>query len=164
MIEVVHLLQEVKMRIYVGNLPYTFNEEKLQQVFESFGQVESIKLVKDDILGISMGFGFIEMPSLTEARSAINTLTGMAIDIKTRKPKLANIIGGLSGPAIKPVALKMVWECYKSVKIPVIGMGGIMTASDVVEFMAAGASAVQVGTANFADPGCYGKILKDFKA
>ncbi len=81
--------------------------------------------------------------------SLINTITGMAIDIETRRPKLANITGGLSGPAIKPIALRMVWQVAQSVKIPVIGIGGIMTAEDAIEFFIAGAVAVQIGTANF---------------
>ncbi len=84
--------------------------------------------------------------------SLINTLLGMAIDINTGKPMLARSMGGLSGPAIKPVALRMVWQCYKAVKIPIFGMGGIACVDDVVEFMMAGASAVQVGTMNFVDP------------
>jgi dihydroorotate dehydrogenase (NAD+) catalytic subunit len=94
-----------------------------------------------------------------DAISLINTLSGMAIDIKTRKPKLANIVGGLSGPSIKPVALRMVWQVGKSVKLPVIGIGGIMTYEDALEFMIAGASAVQVGTANFIDPNVSEKII-----
>ncbi|OQX23101.1 MAG: dihydroorotate dehydrogenase B catalytic subunit [Desulfobacteraceae bacterium IS3] len=92
--------------------------------------------------------------------SLINTLTGMVIDIETRRSKLANITGGLSGPAIKPVALRMVWQVAKSVKIPVIGIGGIMTANDALEFLIAGASAVQVGTANFVNPGCTIEIIE----
>ncbi len=84
--------------------------------------------------------------------SLINTLTGMAIDIETRRPKLANITGGLSGPAIKPVALRMVWQVAGAVSVPIIGIGGIMNASDAIEFLIAGASAVQVGTANFVNP------------
>ncbi len=92
--------------------------------------------------------------------SLINTLTGMVIDIETRRSKLANITGGLSGPAIKPVALRMVWQAAKSVKIPVIGIGGIMTANDALEFLIAGASAVQVGTANFVNPGCTIEIIE----
>lgn len=95
-----------------------------------------------------------------DAISAINTLTGMAIDARSRKPKLANIIGGLSGPAIKPVALKMVWECYKSIKIPIIGMGGIITAEDAIEFILAGASAVAIGTGNFINPSITMEILE----
>ena len=98
-----------------------------------------------------------------DAVSLINTLSGMAIDIKTRKPKLANIIGGLSGPAIKPVALKMVWQVAKTIKLPIIGVGGIMTYEDAIEFMIAGASAVQIGTANFIDPASSEKIIDGLK-
>jgi dihydroorotate dehydrogenase (NAD+) catalytic subunit len=87
-----------------------------------------------------------------DAISLINTITGMAIDLDTRRPKLANITGGLSGPAIKPVALRMVWQVAQAVKIPVIGIGGIMTAQDALEFLIVGASAIQVGTANFINP------------
>jgi dihydroorotate dehydrogenase (NAD+) catalytic subunit len=87
-----------------------------------------------------------------DALSLINTITGMAIDIETRRPKLANITGGLSGPAIKPVALRMVWQVARAVKIPIIGIGGIMKTKDALEFFIAGASAVQVGTANFINP------------
>ena len=85
--------------------------------------------------------------------SLINTLIGMAIDVKSRKPILANVIGGLSGPAIKPVALRMVYQVAQAVSIPIIGIGGISTVEDVLEFILAGASAVQIGTANFVDPG-----------
>ena len=84
--------------------------------------------------------------------SLINTLTGMAVDIDTCRPKLANITGGLSGPAIKPIALRMVWQVAQKVSIPVIGVGGIMTARDALEFFIVGATAVQVGTANFVNP------------
>ena len=94
-----------------------------------------------------------------QAVSLINTLLGMAIDINTRRPKLANVVGGLSGPAIKPVALRMVWQVAKAVSIPVIGIGGISTASDAIEFLLAGASAVQVGTANFVNPRCAEEIV-----
>ena len=87
-----------------------------------------------------------------DAISLINTLLGMAIDTKSWRPKLGNIVGGLSGPAIKPIAVRMVWQVAKTVKVPVIGMGGIMTAEDAIEFILAGASAVAVGTANFVEP------------
>ncbi len=87
-----------------------------------------------------------------DSLSLINTLTGMAVDIETRQPKLANITGGLSGPAIKPIALRMVWQVAEKIKIPVIGVGGIMTAQDALEFLIVGATAVQVGTANFVNP------------
>ena len=91
--------------------------------------------------------------------SLINTLLGMAINAETRKPVLSTITGGLSGPAVKPVALRMVWQVYNSVKIPVIGLGGIMKTTDVIEFIIAGASAIQVGTANFIDPRITVKII-----
>lgn len=94
-----------------------------------------------------------------DAVSLINTLTGMAIDIHTRKPKIANITGGLSGPAIKPVAVRMVWQVAQVVKVPVIGVGGIMNAADAIEFIVAGATAVQVGTANFVNPSATIEII-----
>jgi dihydroorotate dehydrogenase (NAD+) catalytic subunit len=93
-----------------------------------------------------------------DAVSVMNTLVGIAIDVKTQTPKLSTITGGLSGPAIKPVALAKVYEVYKSVKIPIIGLGGIMNWSDAVEFMLVGARAVQVGTANFINPAIGVKI------
>lgn len=88
----------------------------------------------------------------SDAISLINTIPGMAIDIETQRPKLANITGGLSGPAIKPVAIRMVWEAYNAVRIPIIGMGGILNGNDAVEFILAGATAVAIGTANFINP------------
>jgi dihydroorotate dehydrogenase (NAD+) catalytic subunit len=94
-----------------------------------------------------------------DAVSLINTLTGMSIDLKNRTPHLKNITGGLSGPAIKPVALRMVWQVAQKVSIPVIGMGGIMTAEDALEFMVAGAKAVQIGTANFINPRATMEII-----
>ena len=96
--------------------------------------------------------------------SLINTITGMAIDIETRHPKLANITGGLSGPAIKPVALRMVWQVVQKVNIPVIGVGGIMTAEDALEFLIAGAVAVQVGTANLINPHATIDIIEGIEA
>ncbi|HPF65955.1 MAG: dihydroorotate dehydrogenase [Lentimicrobium sp.] len=94
-----------------------------------------------------------------DAVSLINTLLGMAINAETRRPVLSTVTGGLSGPAIKPVALRMVWQVAKAVKIPVIGIGGISSATDAIEFLLAGASAVQVGTANFTDPQTTVKII-----
>ena len=96
--------------------------------------------------------------------SLINTITGMAIDIGTRRPKLANVTGGLSGPAIKPIALRMVWEVAQKVKVPVIGIGGIMTSADALEFLIAGATAVQVGTANFINPNAAVSIIQGIEA
>lgn len=87
-----------------------------------------------------------------DAISLINTLLGMAIDVKRRRPVLARVVGGFSGPAVKPVALRMVWQCSKAVSVPILGMGGVTTGTDAVEFMLAGASAVAVGTANFMNP------------
>ncbi len=87
-----------------------------------------------------------------DALSLINTITGMAIDVETRRPRLANVTGGLSGPAIKPVALRMVWQVARAVQLPLIGIGGILRGQDAVEFLLAGATAVQVGTANFVNP------------
>ncbi len=98
-----------------------------------------------------------------DAISLVNTFVAMAIDIKTRKPRIANITAGLSGPGIKPIAVRMVYEASKSVQIPVIGMGGISTAADVIEFMLAGATAVQVGTANYWDPRATEKIANELE-
>jgi dihydroorotate dehydrogenase (NAD+) catalytic subunit len=94
-----------------------------------------------------------------DALSLINTITGMAVDLSTRRPKLANVTGGLSGPAIKPVALRMVWQAARAVKIPIVGVGGIMNAADALEFMMVGATAIQAGTANFVNPGSTMAII-----
>jgi dihydroorotate dehydrogenase (NAD+) catalytic subunit len=91
--------------------------------------------------------------------SLVNTFLGMAINAETRKPILGTITGGLSGPAIKPVALRMVWDVFKAVKVPIVGMGGIMNAADAIEFILAGSTAIQVGTANFIDPAASIKVL-----
>jgi dihydroorotate dehydrogenase (NAD+) catalytic subunit len=99
-----------------------------------------------------------------DAVSLVNTFLAMAIDVETRKPMLTNVMGGLSGPAIRPIAVRMVYECRQAVKIPIVGMGGIASAGDVVEFMLAGADAVQIGTANFADPFIWPRVLADLEA
>lgn len=96
-----------------------------------------------------------------DAISCINTLTGMAVDVKSRKPRLANIVGGLSGPAIKPVALRCVWQVARAVSAPIIGLGGIMTAEDALEFILVGATAVQVGTASLVRPDAAFRIAAD---
>ena len=93
-----------------------------------------------------------------DAVSLVNTFLAMAIDVETRRPKLSNVVGGLSGPAIRPIAVRMVYECRRAVRIPVIGMGGIASAEDALEFIIAGATAVQVGTANFVDPFIWSKL------
>ena len=94
-----------------------------------------------------------------DAVSLVNTFLAMAIDVESRRPKISNVVGGLSGPAIRPIAVRMVYDCHRAVRIPVIGMGGIASARDALEFMIAGATAVQVGTANFADPFIWTKLL-----
>ena len=98
-----------------------------------------------------------------DALSLINTLTGMAVDLQKRRPVLANVTGGLSGPAIKPIALRMVWQVARGVKLPVIGIGGIISATDALEFIVAGATAIQVGTANFLDPAAAQNIARDME-
>src|SRR4030081_2304592 len=94
-----------------------------------------------------------------DAVSLVNTFLAMVIDVETRRPKISNVVGGLSGSAIRPIAVRMVYECRQTVKIPVIGMGGIADARDALEFMIAGANAVQIGTANFVDPFIWSKLL-----
>lgn len=99
-----------------------------------------------------------------DAISLVNTFVSLAIDVKTRRPRIANVTGGLSGPAIKPIAVRMVWEAAKAIKIPVIGMGGIATAEDAVEFLLAGAEAVEVGTASYADPRAVERLAKGLES
>src|SRR5499426_1781432 len=99
-----------------------------------------------------------------DAVSLVNTFLAMVIDVETRRPKISNIVGGLSGPAIRPIAVRMVYECRQMVKIPIVGMGGIASARDALEFMIAGATAVQVGTANFVDPLIWPKLLDGITA
>ena len=99
-----------------------------------------------------------------DALSLINTLLGMAVDARSRKPLLSRVVGGLSGPCVKPVALRMVWECHKAVKVPLLGMGGICTVTDAVEFMLAGATAVAVGTANFMNPAAGRDVVEGIRA
>jgi len=99
----------------------------------------------------------------TDAVSLVNTFYGMSIDIDNRRPKLGNIIGGLSGPAIRPLAVRMVWEVYKNVKISIIGMGGIMSTDDALEFLIGGANAVSIGTANFVNPKASIEIIQGLK-
>lgn len=94
-----------------------------------------------------------------DAVSLVNTFLAMAIDVETRRPAISNVLGGLSGPAIRPIAVRMVWECHQAVRIPIIGMGGITDARDTIEFLLAGATAVQIGTANFVDPFVWSKVL-----
>jgi dihydroorotate dehydrogenase (NAD+) catalytic subunit len=99
-----------------------------------------------------------------DAVSLVNTFLAMVLDVETRRPKISNVVGGLSGPAIRPIAVRMVYECRQTVKIPILGMGGIADARDALEFIIAGANAVQVGTANFVDPGVYDRMLAGLTA
>ena len=109
-------------------------------------------------------FAKIAEDSGSDMISLINTLTGMSIDVQTRRPRIANITGGLSGPAIRPVAVRMVWECSQTVGIPIIGMGGIISPDDAIEFMLAGAGAVAVGTGNFINPESTINIIKGIRS
>src|SRR6188508_3307004 len=99
-----------------------------------------------------------------DAVSLVNTFLAMAIDVETRTPKLTNVVGGLSGPAIRPIAVRMVWECRQAVKLPILGMGGITNATDALEFIIAGAAAVQVGTQNFVDPLIWDEVIDGIEA
>jgi dihydroorotate dehydrogenase (NAD+) catalytic subunit len=99
-----------------------------------------------------------------DAVSLVNTFLAMVLDVETRRPKISNVVGGLSGPAIRPIAVRMVYECRQTVKIPILGMGGIADARDALEFMIAGADAVQIGTANFVDPFIWSKLLDGMRA
>ncbi len=136
--------------------------EVVQMVRRSTSKHVMVKLTPNvtDVVEIALAVESAGADSV----SLINTLTGLAIDAETCRPMLANVTGGLSGPAIKPVALRMVWQAASKLKIPVIGVGGIMTAIDAVEFIIAGATAVQVGTGVLVDPGCLEKIIKGMKA
>ena len=132
--------------------------EVIREVRKVYPKVLIVKL-SPNVTNI-VEFARISEEEGADSVSLVNTLLGMAIDINTRKPKLATITGGLSGPAIKPVAVRMVWQVAKAVKIPVIGMGGIMNVEDTLEFLMAGAVAVQVGTAMFIEPSAPVAILE----
>jgi dihydroorotate dehydrogenase (NAD+) catalytic subunit len=129
--------------------------------------VKAVRRVYDKTLIVKLSpnvTDITEVAKAVEAQGAdsvslINTLLGMAIDSERRRPILSTITGGLSGPAVKPIALRMVWQTYKAVKIPIVGIGGIMTAADAIEFLLAGATAIEVGTANFIDPAVCSKIV-----
>jgi dihydroorotate dehydrogenase (NAD+) catalytic subunit len=132
--------------------------EVISAVRKAFSRTLIVKL-SPNVTNISE-FAIIAQEEGADSVSLINTLLGMAIDIKQRRPKLSTITGGLSGPAIKPVALRMVWQVAKAVKIPVIGVGGIMNADDAIEFMLAGATAIQIGTGSFIEPRTAARVLK----
>ncbi len=141
------------------------NPEATYRTVKKVKEVSSVPLITKlspnvtDIVSVALA----AQEAGSQAISLINTLLAMAIDIETRRPRLHNIFGGLSGPAIKPIAVRMVFQVARAVSVPVIGMGGIFSAEDALEFIMAGASAVQVGTANFVDPDVCLKIIKDLR-
>lgn len=148
--------------VKMGGMAFGTNPDSARDAVREVRKAYSKKLIvklSPNVTNIAE-FARIAEEEGADAISLINTLLGMAVDIRMMKPSLSTITGGLSGPAIKPVALRMVWQAAKAVKIPVIGIGGIMTASDAIEFILAGASAIQVGTASFIDPAASVKILE----
>ncbi len=148
--------------VKMGGMAFGTNPQSTREVTRAVRAAYSKTLIvklSPNVTSI-VDFARIAEEEGADAVSLINTLLGMAIDIRTRKPSLSTITGGLSGPAVKPVALRMVWQTAMAVKIPVIGIGGIMNASDAVEFFLAGATAIQVGTASFIDPLSSVKIIE----
>jgi dihydroorotate dehydrogenase (NAD+) catalytic subunit len=148
--------------VRMGGMVFGTNPASTREVTKAVREVSSKKLIvklSPNVTNI-VEFANIVQEEGADAISLINTLLGMAVDIHKMKPSLSTVTGGLSGPAIKPVALRMVWQVAGAVKIPVIGIGGIMNAEDAIEFLLAGASAIQVGTASFIDPQVSVKILE----
>lgn len=134
--------------------------------------VRAVRQVYDKTLIVKLSPNVTDITEIARAAEAagadsvslINTLLGMAIDAERRRPLLSTVTGGMSGPAVKPIALRMVWQVAKAVKIPVVGLGGITNGTDAIEFLLAGASAIEVGTANFIDPAVTGKIIDEINA
>ena len=149
-----------------GGLSFGTNVESMQRVIRAVRAKTSLPLITKLSPNVSRIADFARgaQDAGSDMISLINTIPAMAIDIYTRRPKLANVTGGLSGPAVKPVAVKLVYEAARAVSIPVIGMGGIMSGEDAVEFLLAGASAVAVGTATFADPAAPLRVLNGIRA
>lgn len=148
--------------VKMGGMAFGTNPKSAREVIREVRKVCSKKLIvklSPNVTDIT-SFAAIAEEEGADAISLINTLLGMAVDIYKMRPSLATTTGGLSGPAVKPVALRMVWQTAKTVNIPVIGIGGIMNASDAIEFLLAGASAIQVGTASFIDPRSAVNILE----
>lgn len=175
----IHVAQEISTVSNVKALELNISCPNVKQGGITFGTVpevakevtEQVKAVSDVPVYVKLSPNVADIKEMAKAVeeggadgiTLINTLTGMRIDVKTGKPILANITGGLSGPAVKPVAIRMVYEVSQTVNIPIIGMGGIQSAEDVLEFFYAGASAVAVGTANFVDPFICPKIINDLE-
>ena len=147
--------------IQFGSDPRTLDE--LVRKVKRFSKQPLIVKLSPNVTSIGQ-MAYVCQEAGADALSLVNTFVAMAIDVETRKPRIANVTAGLSGPAIKPIAVRMVYEAAKSVQIPVIGMGGISTAADVVEFMLAGASAVQIGTASYWDPRATEKIVGELES
>lgn len=148
--------------VKMGGMAFGTNLGSAREVTREVRAVYSKKLIvklSPNVTNI-VDFARVVEEEGADSVSLINTLLGMSVDVEKRRPSLSTITGGLSGPAVKPVALRMVWQVANAVKIPVIGIGGIMTAADALEFFLAGASAVQVGTASFIDPLAAVKILE----
>jgi len=148
--------------VKMGGMAFGTNPDSAREVIKAVRKVYPRKLIvklSPNVTNI-VDFALIAQEEGADSISLINTLLGMAIDIRKMKPALATTTGGLSGPAVKPVALRMVWQVAKAVTIPVIGIGGIMNSDDAIEFFLAGASAIEVGTASFIDPMASVKILE----
>jgi len=144
--------------IHFGSDPHSLDE--VVSSVKRFSMRPLIVKLSPNVTSIAQ-MAHVAQEAGADAISLVNTFVAMAIDVNTRKPRIANVSAGLSGPAIKPIAVRMVYEAARSVSIPVIGMGGISTAADVIEFMLAGASAVQVGTASYWDPRATEKIVTE---
>ncbi len=147
--------------VKMGGMAFGTNEVSAREVIREVRAVYKRKLIvklSPNVTDI-VAFARISEEEGADSVSLINTLLGMSVDVEKMKPSLSTITGGLSGPAVKPVALRMVWQVARAIKIPVIGIGGIMTAADALEFILAGASAVQIGTASFIDPLASVKII-----
>lgn len=148
--------------VKMGGMAFGTNPVTAREVIKSVRKVYRRKLIvklSPNVTSI-VEFARIAEEEGADSISLINTLLGMSVDVNKMKPSLSTITGGLSGPAIKPVAVRMVWQVANAVKIPIIGIGGIMNSSDALEFILAGATAVQVGTASFIDPQASVKIIK----
>jgi len=149
-----------------GGLQFGSDPRALDEVVTTAKRVAARPLIvklSPNVTSIAQ-MAYVAQEAGADALSLVNTFVAMAIDPETRKPRIANVTAGLSGPAIKPIAVRMVYDAAHAVKIPVIGMGGISTAADVVEFMLAGATAVQIGTASYWDPCATEKIVDELKS
>ena len=146
-----------------GGISFGTNTESMKSVISAVRKATTIPLITKLSPNVTRVADFAKAAedAGSDMISLINTIPAMAIDVETRRPKLANVTGGLSGPCVKPVAIKMVYEAAQAVKIPIIGMGGIMTGLDAAEFLLAGASAVAVGTAIFADPYAPVRVIRE---